>query len=205
MLIGYCRISDKSQNDDRQIEKLLNYGCEKIFKDVYTGTDFNNRKDFNTMLDFVRQGDHIVVDDMERFGRDYEEIIENIRLIDKKDVGFIILNMEILKELSKLDNALISKMVRGIVINVLAWAAEQNLQDMKRKQAQGIAIAKKKGIYKGKPREYRIDAPNPQKRLIYGQIVTMLYENMSVSEIAKKTGVTRPTIYKIKKDITSII
>ncbi|HHA5501626.1 TPA: helix-turn-helix domain-containing protein, partial [Enterococcus faecium] len=96
----------------------------------------------------------------------------------------------------------LEKLVRSLVINIFSWTAQNEREEIKRKQKQGIAIAKKKGVYKGKPYEYSSTAKNPQKRFIYNEIVRMLGEGVPIKRIAEKTGTNRNLVYRIKKRIS---
>ncbi|MDU7542555.1 MAG: helix-turn-helix domain-containing protein, partial [Escherichia coli] len=72
--------------------------------------------------------------------------------------------------------------------------------ESKRRQAQGIQVAKEKGVYKGRPLLYSPNAKDQQKRIIYHRVVEMLEEGQSISKIAKEVNITRQTIYRIKND-----
>nr|WP_271398861.1 helix-turn-helix domain-containing protein [Salinicoccus roseus] len=74
-------------------------------------------------------------------------------------------------------------------------------EGLKRRQAQGIAIAKSKGVYKGRPILYAPNARDPQKRLVYHRVVAMLNDGMAISKIAKEVGITRQTVYRIKNEL----
>lgn len=80
---------------------------------------------------------------------------------------------------------------------------EQERTETKRRQAQGISIAKQKGVYKGRPTLYSPKAKDPQKRLVYNQVVEMLNKGEAISHIAKENGITRQTVYRIKYEVTS--
>ncbi|MCE3415710.1 helix-turn-helix domain-containing protein, partial [Staphylococcus aureus] len=81
-----------------------------------------------------------------------------------------------------------------------AMVSEQERNESKRRQAQGIQVAKSKGVYKGRPLLYSPNAKDPQKRIIYHRVVEMLEEGQSISKIAKEVNITRQTIYRIKND-----
>lgn len=91
--------------------------------------------------------------------------------------------------------------MKDLILQLLAMIAERERTESKRRQAQGIAIAKKNGIYKGRPKLYSESAKDPQKRAIYRQIVKNLAADVAISEIAKELGVTRQTVYRIKKEL----
>ncbi|MCX2829067.1 recombinase family protein [Bacillus pseudomycoides] len=79
--------------------------------------------------------------------------------------------------------------------------AEKERTESKRRQAQGIKIAKEKGVYQGRPILYGPDARDPQKQAVYYQIVQMLNSGLPIKKIAEKNGVTRPTVYRIQKEL----
>ena len=78
--------------------------------------------------------------------------------------------------------------------------SEQERNESKRRQAQGIKVAKEKGVYKGRPVLYSPSAKDPQKRLVYYRVVELLEQGKSISTIAKEVGITRQTIYRIKNN-----
>ena len=78
--------------------------------------------------------------------------------------------------------------------------SEQERNESKRRQAQGIKVAKEKGVYRGRPLLYSTNAKDPQKRIIYHRVVEMLEEGQAISKIAKEVNITRQTIYRIKCD-----
>lgn len=78
--------------------------------------------------------------------------------------------------------------------------AEQERAESKRRQAQGIKIAKANGVYKGRPKLYSPTAKDPQKRVIYHKVIEDLANNVAISKIAKDYGITRQTVYRIKKE-----
>lgn len=90
---------------------------------------------------------------------------------------------------------------KDLIVQILAMIAEQERSESKRRQAQGIAIAKAKGVYKGRPVLYSPNAKDPQKRLVYHRVVNQLKDGIAISQIAKEVGITRQTIYRIKKEL----
>lgn len=151
------------------------------------------------MLAFVREGDTLVFESLERLGRNSDEILDTVSFIDKNGMGLMVLNLPILD--TKFGDPNLEKLVRSLVISIFSWTAQNEREEIKRKQKQGIAIAKKKGIYKGKPYEYSSTAKNPQKRFIYSEIVRMLGEGVPIKQIAEKTGTNRTLVYRIKNRI----
>lgn len=98
-------------------------------------------------------------------------------------------------------NPLLDKFIKDLIIQILAMIAEQERTESKRRQAQGIKIAKANGVYKGRLKLYSADTKNPQRRLVYENIVKDLNEGIAISKIAKNYNITRQTIYRIKNDI----
>lgn len=200
MLVGYARVSSDDQNLERQLEEFRKIGVEKVFAEKKSGRNTVERPEFNKMLSFVREGDTLVFESLERLGRNSDEILETVSFIDKNGMGLMVLNLPILD--TKFGDQNLEKLVRSLVINIFSWTAQNEREEIKRKQKQGIAIAKKKGVYKGKPYEYSSTAKNPQKRFIYNEIVRMLGEGVPIKRIAEKTGTNRNLVYRIKKRIS---
>ncbi|KLN95200.1 recombinase family protein [Enterococcus cecorum] len=196
MLVGYARVSSDDQNLDRQLEEFKKIGVEKVFAEKKSGKNASERTEFNKMLKFVREGDTIVFESLERLGRNTDEILDTVSFIDKNAMSLMILNLPILN--TKFGDENLEKLVRRLVISILSWTAQNEREEIRRKQKQGIAIAKRKGIYKGKPYEYSPTAKNPQKRFIYNEIVRMLADGVPIKQIAEKTGTNRSLVYRIK-------
>lgn len=201
MKVAYARVSALDQNLDRQIQELKKLGAEKIFIEKQSGATIEKRPVFQEALDFVRESDTFMVEAIDRLGRDYDEIIQTVNFLKKKNVGLIITSLPIMAE--AIGNPLLDRFIKDLIIQILAMIAEQERTESKRRQSQGIEIAKKKGIYKGRPKLYSPNAKDPQKRAIYRNVVDELEKGTAISEIAKEYGITRQTIYRIKKDLSS--
>lgn len=199
MLVGYARVSSDGQNLERQFEEFKKVGVEKIFAEKKSGKNTIDRPEFGKMMAFVREGDTIVFESLERLGRNSDEILDTVSYLDKNGMGLMILNLPILD--TKFGDPNLEKLVRSLVISIFSWTAQNEREENKRKQKQGIEIAKRKGIYKGKPYEYSPTAKNPQKRFIYNEIVRMLGEGIPIKQIAEKTGTNRSLVYRIKERI----
>ncbi|MDD9396391.1 helix-turn-helix domain-containing protein, partial [Staphylococcus aureus] len=92
------------------------------------------------------------------------------------------------------------KFMKDLIIQILAMVSEQERNESKRRQAQGIQVAKEKGVYKGRPLLYSPNAKDPQKRIIYHRVVEMLERGESITKISKEVNITRQTVYRIKHD-----
>lgn len=199
MKIGYARVSSVDQNIHRQIEVLEVFGAEKIFREKQSGATVNDRIVFKEVLDFVRSGDQLIVESIDRLGRNYDEVIETVNFLKKKEVQLIITSLPMMSE--AIGNPLLDKFMKDLIVQILAMIAEQERTEAKRRQAQGIAIAKSKGVYKGRPILYAPNARDPQKRLVYHRVVAMLNDGVAISKIAKEVGITRQTVYRIKNEL----
>lgn len=199
MKIGYARVSSISQNLDRQIEILKENDCDKIFEEKKSGKNIKDRPVFNEVLDFVRESDTLVVESLDRLGRNYDEIIKTINTLKEKKVKLIITSLPIMNEM--IGNELLDKFMKDLIIQILAMISEQERAESKRRQKQGIANTKAKNpnAYKGKPFEYSPNAKDKKKRIVYNNVINQLQSNVSISQIAKDNDITRQTVYSIKK------
>ena len=198
MIIGYARVSSIDQNLERQLDNLKTFGVEKIFTEKQSGKSVENRPVFQEALNFVRMGDRFVVESIDRLGRNYDEIIGTVSYLKEKDVQLMITSLPMMNEV--VSNPLLDKFMKDLIIQILAMISEQERNESKRRQAQGIKIAKEKGIYKGRPLLYSPNAKDPQKRIIYHRVVEMLAKGKAISKIAKEVNITRQTVYRIKRD-----
>src|SRR5699024_8549088 len=171
---------------------------EKIFTEKQSGKSIENRPVLQEALNFVRMGDRFIVESIDRLGRNYDEVIHTVNYLKDKEVQLMITSLPMMNEV--IGNPLLDKFMKDLIIQILAMISEQERNESKRRQAQGIKVVKEKGIYKGRPVLYSPDAKDPQKRLVYYRIVELLNKEMSISKIAKKVGITRQTIYRIKKE-----
>ena len=198
MIVGYARVSSIDQNLQRQLANLKAFGVEKIFTEKRSGKSVENRPIFQEALNFVRMGDRFVVESIDRLGRNYDEIIETVSYLKEKEVQLMITSLPMMNEV--IGNPLLAKFMKDLIVQILAMISEQERNESKRRQAQGIQVAKEKGIYKGRPFLYSPNAKDPQKRVIYHRVVEMLEEGTAISKIAKEVNITRQTVYRIKHD-----
>src|SRR5699024_7976546 len=198
MIVGYARVSTVDQNLDRQIENLYSLGAEKLFTEKQSGKSIENRPVFQEVLNFIRMGDRLIIESIDRLGRNYDEIIQTVNYLKDKEVQLMITSLTMMNEV--IGNPLLDKFMKDLIIQILAMISEQERNESKRRQAQGIKVAKEKGVYKGRPVLYSPSAKDPQKRLVYYRVVELLEQGKSISTIAKEVGITRQTIYRIKNN-----
>lgn len=151
---GYVRVSTKQQHEDRQVEKLLNEGIpkERIFIDKQTGRNFN-REEYKTIKRFLKDSPNslFVVDSIDRLGRNYSEIKEEWRNITKECKADIqVLDMPLLD--TRIHKDLLGTFISDLILQVLSFVAQQQVDKAKRDQAEGIATAKAQGKHLGRPK-----------------------------------------------------
>ncbi|MGO3600004.1 MAG: recombinase family protein [Enterococcus faecalis] len=200
MKVAYARVSTMDQNLDRQIDSLKNFGAEKIFVEKKSGATIEQRPVFQEALTFVREEDTFMVEAIDRLGRNYDEVIQTVNLLKQKNVKLVITSLPIMAE--AIGNPLLDRFIKDLIVQILAMISEQERTESKRRQAQGIKIAKEKGVYRGRPKLYSPTAKNPQRRAVYRNITEELEKGTAISKIAKEYGITRQTVYRIKKDNT---
>ena len=199
MKVGYARVSSADQTLDRQLGELKQAGAEKIFQERLSGKNITDRVELLQALQFLREKDVLVVESLDRLGRNYAEIVQIVQKLDHKKIGLQILNMPILNQ--DLGDPNLQMLIRNMIIQILSWASQNEREEIKRKQKQGIMIAKEKGHYKGRPVKYAPDAKDPKDRMTYQVIVNKLKREEPIKKIAEDTGVTRDTVYRIKREL----
>lgn len=150
-IYGYARVSTREQNLDRQIEVLRAYGIadRDIITDKQSGKDFN-REGYKTLKNsLLRSGDTLVIKELDRLGRDMEQIKEEWNSLLKSGIDIIVIDTPILNTTNKGD--LEKSLISNIVFELLSYMAEKERQKIKQRQAEGIAIAKGKGVKLGRP------------------------------------------------------
>ena len=153
---GYARVSTREQNLDRQMDALREFGVarEDIFADKASGKDFE-RPQWIAMKEALREGDVLVVKSIDRFGRSYEEIIEQWRDITKDiRADVVVLDMPLLdtrEDRGGVTGALIS----DIVLQLLSYVAQVERESIHQRQREGIDAARARGVRFGRPRKRR--------------------------------------------------
>lgn len=151
---GYARVSTKEQNEDRQLIALNEYPVLKnnIYIDKLSGKDFN-RPQYQKMLRKIRQGDTLVIKSIDRLGRNYEEILQQWRIITKeKGVRMVVLDMPLL-DTNKSNGDLTGTFVADLVLQILSYVAETERENILQRQKEGIVAAKLRGVKFGRPRK----------------------------------------------------
>ncbi|EMW5449612.1 recombinase family protein [Enterococcus faecalis] len=196
-----CKSFIHWQNLERQIQELKKLGAKKIFVEKKSGASIEQRLIFTEAIYFVRESDIFMVEAIDRLGRNYDEIIQTVNLLKNKNVRLIITSLPIMAEV--VGNPLFDRFIKDLIVQILAMIAEQERTESKRRLEQGIKIAKMNGVYQGRPELYSPIAKDLQKRAVYRNIIEELQKGTAISKIAKKYGINRQTVYRIKKDYES--
>ena len=151
MEYGYARVSTREQNADRQLIALTGFGIAEsaIFVDKQSGKDFE-RMQYRRLMRKLKDGDTLVVKSIDRLGRNYEEILEQWRMITKeKHAAIVVLDMPLLDTRQGKD--LLGTFIADIVLQILSFVAQNEREYIRKRQAEGIAAAKTRGVKFGRP------------------------------------------------------
>lgn len=180
MLIGYARVSTLEQNLDRQLETLKQKGVEKIFKEKKSGKNAEEREKLKECLEFCREGDTLVVADFTRLARSTKNLLQIIESMQKKGV-----NVVSIKENLDLNTA-----TGRLMLTMLAGIAQFEREVMLERQAEGIAIAKRKGVYKGR-KQKKINT------LMREEFLKVQKGELSINKFAERCNINYRTAKKI--------
>lgn len=149
---GYIRVSTKEQNEDRQRIALQGFSVleKNIFMDKQSGKDFI-RPAYQRLLKKMKEKDVLVIQSIDRLGRNYEEILEQWRILTrKKRVDIVVLDMPLLDTRDK-SKDLTGTFVADLVLQILSYVAQNERENIRKRQAEGIAAAKERGVRFGNP------------------------------------------------------
>ena len=194
MYYGYARVSTVAQNLDRQLDELLKIGIDNshIYTDKESGKDFN-RTNYKKLCRKLKAGDVLFIKSIDRLGRNYNMVLDEWRILTKeKGIDIVVIDMPLLDTRIEGKN-LVGKFIADVVLQVLSFVAENERETMKQRQAEGIRMAKIKGIKFGRP------AVKTPKNFI--AIVDLYKKKIITSEEAcKMSNLSRGTFYrKLKK------
>ena len=186
---GYARVSTKEQNEQRQIIALTQFGLSEksIYVDKQSGKDFE-RTQYRRLLRKLKDGDTLVVKSIDRLGRNYEEILEQWRVITKeKRTAIVVLDMPLLDTRQNRD--LTGTLIADIVLQLLSYVAQTEREFIRQRQAEGIAAAKSRGVQFGrKPKEKPPEYPTV--------LEAWRRQELSARAAAARLGVTHKTFQK---------
>ncbi len=152
-MYGYVRVSSTDQNEDRQLMAMRKCPIteDRIYLDKISGKNFK-RPQYRAMLRKLKPGDTLCITSIDRLGRNYEEIQQQWRIITKeKKVDIVVLDMPLLD--TRRNKDLLGAFIADLVLQVLSFVAQNERENIRKRQAEGIAAAKEKGIRFGRPRK----------------------------------------------------
>ena len=148
---GYIRVSSRDQNEDRQLIALHGKGVEDrfIYMDKVSGKDFN-RPQYKKLVKKLKPGDLLYIQSIDRLGRNYEEVQNQWRILTKeKNVDICVIDMPLLDTRQGKD--LMGTFIADLVLQILSFVAQNEREFIRKRQAEGIAAAKAKGVKFGRP------------------------------------------------------
>ena len=193
MVYGYCRVSSKEQNLDRQLlaMKVHDIPEKNLYSDKESGKDFN-RPAWQALLKKLRPGDVLYIKSIDRLGRNYDEILKTWRVITEKDVGIVVLDMPILNTAN--DRDLTGRLIADIVLQLLSYVAETERAFIKERQREGIEAAKARGVRFGRMPKPRPDGWRETLERVWSGELTM-------KEAADLLNVPRTSLYYWMPDL----
>lgn len=186
---GYIRVSTKDQKADRQLSAMMAFGIEErfIFTDKQSGKDFN-RPAYKRVMKKIKPGDTLVIKSIDRLGRNYEEVIEQWRIITKeKRVDIVVIDMPLLDTRQGRD--LTGTLISDLVLQILSYVAQKEREFIRQRQAEGIAVAQAKGVLFGRPPK---EKPAEYKALL----IRWKSNEISARQAAALLGVSHVTFLK---------
>ena len=191
MIYGYIRVSTKAQKIDRQYEEIKQFGIEDkyIYVDKESGKDFD-RTNYQKLIKRIKKDDLLVVKSIDRLGRNYHMILDEWSYITKtKEADIKVLDMPLLDTRIEGKN-LVGKFISDIVLQVLSFVAENERNNIRERQAEGIRIAKEKGVRFGRPK-----ATTPSNT----DEILDKYINHEITNVyaARLIGVSRGTFFRL--------
>lgn len=192
---GYIRVSSADQNEDRQLVALRSCKVPEcnLFVDKQSGKDFE-RLEYRRMLRRLKRDDLLYVKSIDRLGRNYGEILEQWRLLTKeKGVDIVVLDMPLLDTRSGKD--LMGTFIADLVLQILSFVAQNERENIRQRQAEGIAAAKARGVPFGRPA-----LPLPEN---FEEVVSS-WRNKEIdfASALQQTGMRPATFYRRLKDIS---
>lgn len=186
---GYVRVSSADQNEDRQMIALRDVAVpeKNIFMDKQSGKDFE-RPNFKKLVRRLKAGDLLYILSIDRLGRNYEEIQKQWRVLTKEiGVDLCVLDMPLLDTRNGKD--LMGTFIADLVLQILSFVAQSECENIKKRQAEGIAAAKAKGVKFGRPEKQIPDD--------FAKIVKAWEQKrISLSEVLKKCNMSEATFYR---------
>ena len=185
--IGYARISASDQNMARQLEQLKH--VDKLFQEAISGAS-KDRPQLQIMLEYIREGDIVVVTELERLGRNNKELTEVMNEIQIKGATLEVLNLPTLRGIED-DN--LRRLLNNLILELYKYQAQAERERIKERQAQGIVIAKNQGKYRGRKSLFAKDDSRLQHAF------ELYLSGMSDKDVSGLTGINERTFRRYRE------
>ena len=184
-IYGYWRCSTDNQDQERQIRALKDAGCEVIVGDKITGTsNYGDREELSKLLDELQEGSLLILSELSRLGR--TSLLMQIELDKLLKKGVNVKTLD-----KRLDTTTMSKEIVGLIVSILGYAAEQELQQIKSRTAEGRAVALSRGVKFGRKKGY--------DKYQVAEVMKKKSEGQGLGTIAKSLGMSRSMVQRIVK------
>lgn len=191
MIYGYARVSSTDQNLDRQLEAFGKFVVDKVFADKMSGKNFD-REEYQKMKKVLKIGDTLYIKSIDRLGRNYDMIIDEWRDITHNiGANIVVIDMPLLDTRDK-DKGLTGKFISDLVLQILSYVAETERNNIKQMQAEGIKIAKEKGVHMGRP---KCELPKDFEKIAKN----WSDKKISIIDALEQTNMNKSTFYKYIK------
>lgn len=180
MRVAYIRVSTVEQCEQRQITALEKYDIGKWFTDKASGKNAK-REQLQAMLDYVREGDTIYIHDLSRLARSLKDLLDILQTLDDKGVTLY----------SNKENLDTSTPTGRLMVNMIACINQFELENLHERQREGIAEAKKRGVYKGRKKK------KVSREIWEAQYADYMARKISKVQFAKALEISRPTLDKL--------
>lgn len=186
---GYIRVSSKDQNEDRQLIAIRrkNVTDDFIYIDKQSGKDFD-RPAYKKMIKKLKPGDLLYIQSIDRLGRNYEEVQRQWQILTKeKSVDICVIDMPLLDTRQGKD--LMGTFIADLVLQILSFVAQSEREFIRKRQAEGIAAAKERGVKFGRPKK---ETPSDFEEIVKA----WEQKELSLSAAVKQCALSKPTFYR---------
>lgn len=188
MIYGYIRVSSTDQNEDRQMLAMREKGVPdaNLFVDRQSGKDFN-RPQYRRMLKRLRPGDLLYIASIDRLGRNYDDVQNQWRILTRdKGVDICVLDMPLLDTRTGKD--LMGTFIADLVLQILSFVAHSERDNIRKRQAEGIAAAHARGVRFGRP-------PVPEPEQFFTAVRDYQKRRITLAQAARQCGMPKATFY----------